>query len=229
MSEEENILKLIIEKESWEEILYYIVSLEQLDPWDVNLVKLTRAFLRFIRQAEELDFRIPAKVIFVAAILLRLKSNYLSIFEEPTTTEEVVEHQKPFLDLGVDPSLVKLGVPMKRVPKRQVTLDELIGALKKALVVRERKTERRRRWRDRLRLELPAEEDITKRIENIMAEIERALQKHQTDKVGFRDIVEEWKREQIVEHFVPLLHLEQNQKVRTEQEDYFKEIFIFKQ
>lgn len=229
MTEEENILKLIIEKESWEEILYYIVSLEELDPWDVDLVKLTRAFLRFIREVEELDFRIPAKVIFVAAILLRLKSDYLSIFEEPSTTEEVIEQQRPFLDLGVDPSLVRLGVPMKRIPKRQVTLDELIGALKKALTVRERKQERRKRWRDRIRLELPAEEDITKRIEKIMSEIEGAMKKQQKDRVGFRDIVEEWNRDQIIEHFIPLLHLEQNQKVRTEQTDFFKEIYISKQ
>lgn len=229
MTEEENILQLIIEKESWEEILYYIVSLEQLDPWDVDLVKLTRGFLRFIRTAEDLDFRVPARIVFVTAILLRLKSDYLSIFEEPSAMEEVVEQQKPFFDLGIDPSLVQLGVPMKRIPKRQVTLDELIGALKKALTLRERKEVRRRRWRDRIRLELPAEEDITKKIGKIMNKIEHALKKTDVARVGFRDIVKNWNREQIVEHFVPLLHLEQDQKVRTDQEEFFKEIYISKQ
>ena len=219
---------MIIEKESWEEVLYYIISLEQLDPWDIDLVKLAKGFLHFIRTAEDLDFRIPAKIVFVAAILLRLKSDYLSIFEEPSAMEEVVEQQKPFLDLGIDPSLVQLGVPMKRIPKRQVTLDELIGALKKALTVRERKEERRSRWQDRIRLEIRAEEDIAKRIEKIMGEIEEAMEKSSSDRVGFSSIVEKWNREQIVEHFVPLLHLEQNKKVRTEQEDYFKEIYISK-
>jgi len=228
MTEEENILQLIIEKESWEEILYHIVSLEQLDPWNIDLVKLTTGFLRFIRSAEELDFRIPAKIVFVAAILLRLKADYLSIFEEESAIEEVVERQKPFIDLGIDPELVQLGVPMKRIPKRQVTLDELITALKKALSVRERKEERRKAWHARLRAQLPTEEDITRRIEKIMAEIDAALARAKQGRIAFREIVEEWNRDQIVAHFVPLLHLEQKQKIRTEQEEFFKEILISK-
>jgi len=48
------------------------------------------------------------------------------------------------------------------------------------------------------------------------------------DKLKFKDIVGEWNRDQIVNHFIPLLHLEQNKKVVTEQEDYFKEIYIEK-
>ncbi|MEM7827586.1 MAG: segregation/condensation protein A, partial [Candidatus Aenigmatarchaeota archaeon] len=105
-SQEENILKTIIEKESWEDVIYYIVSLEQLNPWDVNLVKLTDSFIKFIKNAEDLDFRIPAKVIFVAAILLRLKADYLSIFEEEEeSVEEMLKEDKPFAELGIDPNL----------------------------------------------------------------------------------------------------------------------------
>jgi chromatin segregation and condensation protein Rec8/ScpA/Scc1 (kleisin family) len=45
-------------------------------------------------------------------------------------------------------------------------------------------------------------------------------------KLNFRDIVGTWNREEIVSHFIPLLHLEKNQKITTEQEEFFKEIFI---
>ena len=93
-SEEENILKTIIEKESWEDVIYYIVSLEQLNPWDVNLVKLTGSFIKFIKNAGDLDFRIPAKIVFIAAVLLRLKADYLSIFEEEETIEEAAKQQQ---------------------------------------------------------------------------------------------------------------------------------------
>jgi len=226
MNQEENILQLIIQKESWEEVIYHIVSIENLDPWNIDLIKLTSSFIDYINRIEDLDFRIPAKIIFVAAILLRLKADYLSIFEEEETFEEVAK-EKPFVDLGIDPNLIKLGVPMKRAPKRQVTLDELITALRKALTVRERRTERKRLWRARLQAGI-VEEDITKKIENMMKEIEEQMKKSKQEKLKFKQVVKEWNRDQIVEHFVPLLHLEQNQKIRTEQEDFFKDIWISK-
>ena len=230
MVEEENLLKMVLEKENWEEVLYQIVSLENIDPWDVDLVKLTEGFLRFIRSAEQLDFRIPAKIVFVAAILLRLKSDYLSIFDEKSAVEEALEKEKILPELGIDPNLIKLGVPIKRMPKRQVTLDELIVALKRALDVREKKVERVQRIRSRLRDELKTEEDIIRRIEKVMDEIEermKAAGKVGPDgKLNFRDIVENWNREQIVGHFIPILHLEKSQKISTEQAELFKEIFI---
>jgi segregation and condensation protein A len=229
MNQEENILKTIIEKESWEEIIYHIVSVENLDPWDIDLIKLTQGFIKFIRSAQELDFRIPAKVIFVAAILLKLKADYLSIFEErESKIEEAIKEEKPFEDLGIDPNLAIFAHPIKRIPKRQVTLDELISALRKALEVRERKIRRRLEMQARLRKEVTVEEDITKKIDKILKEIEEALAKKGSEKIEFREIVEIWERNQIVEHFVPLLHLEQNGKVETEQPEVFKEIWITK-
>ncbi|MBU5537410.1 MAG: segregation/condensation protein A [Candidatus Aenigmatarchaeota archaeon] len=228
-SQEENILKTIIEKESWEDVIYYIVSLEQLNPWDVNLVKLTDSFIKFIKNAEDLDFRIPAKVIFVAAILLRLKADYLSIFEEEEeSVEEMLKEDKPFAELGIDPNLVQLGYPMKRAPKRQVTLEELIAALRKALAVKERKEERIKVVRRQLDIVNVVEEDITIRTQKMLKEIDELMEKLHTDKVEFSQLVKEWKRDKIVNKFVPLLHLEHDGKVIGEQEDFFKEIFISK-
>lgn len=216
---------MVIEKENWEEVIYYIVSLENIDPWDVDLVKLTDSFLKFIKNIEELDFRIPAKVVFVAAILLRLKSDNLSIFEEEDT-DEILKEQKPFAELGIDPNLVQLGYPMKRIPKRQVTLDELVTALRKALAVKERKTERVIVARGQLEDIGKAEEDLTKKIEEMMKEIQDMLSK--MDKVEFSKIVKTWKRDKIVEKFIPLLHLESDEKISCEQVDFFKEIMISK-
>ena len=206
-TEEDNILKMIIEKESWEEVLYNIVSLEQLDPWNVDLIKLTDSFLTYMNKIEELDFRIPAKIIFVSAVLLRLKADYLSIFEEEEEKFEEIAKQKPFMDLGIDPNLVQLGLPMRRIPKRQVTLDELIVALRKAVGVRDRKVVRRTLWREQINAQF-TEEDITNRIENVMKEIDSLMKKMTGDKLKFSQIVEKWNRDEIVKHFIPLLHLE---------------------
>jgi chromatin segregation and condensation protein Rec8/ScpA/Scc1 (kleisin family) len=57
-----------------------------------------------------------------------------------------------------------------------------------------------------------------------MKEIEDILEK--MDKVEFSKIVKEWKRDKIVEKFIPLLHLEHDRRVVCEQEDYFKEILV---
>jgi segregation and condensation protein A len=226
MTEEEKILQSILQKQSWEDVLYYIVSIEHLDAWNIDLVKLTDSFLKYLNKMEELDFRIPAKVVFVAAVLLRLKADYLSIFEEEETFEEIAK-ATPFTDLGIDPNLIQLGLPMRRMPKRQVTLDELIIALRKALAVRERRNERRRIWQAQLQAQI-TEEDITKKIDQLMKQIDDLMKKMNRNKLEFRQLVKKWDRDRIVDAFVPMLHLEHNQKISTEQEEFFKEIYIFK-
>jgi segregation and condensation protein A len=227
MTEEEKILQLILEKQSWEEVLYHIVSIEHLDAWNIDLVKLTDSFLRYLNKIEELDFRIPAKIVFVAAVLLRLKADYLSIFEEEETFEEIAK-TTPFVDLGIDPNLIQLGLPMRRMPKRQVTLDELIAALRKALAVRERRIEKRRIWQAQLQAQI-TEEDITKRIDQLMKLIDDLMKKLNKNKLEFRQIVKKWNRSKIIETLVPLLHLEKDKKIKTEQEEFFKEIYISKE
>jgi len=223
---EENLIKLIIEKENWEEVIFQIVSLENLNPWDIDLVKLSNSFLKYINMIEELDFRIPAKIVFVAAILLRLKADYLSIFEEEETIEEIAQKQ-PFVDIGIDPNLIKLGLPMRRMPKRQITLEELMAALNKAMKVQEKRVERRMIWEQRLEAQI-TEEDITNRIQKMMGEIEELMKRMNKEKVTFSQVVKKWKRDEIVIRFIPLLHLEQDQKIETFQEEFFKEIYISK-
>jgi segregation and condensation protein A len=223
MMQEENILKVIIEKESWEEIIYHIVSIEKLDPWDVDLVKLADGFIKFISQVKELDFRIPAKVVFVASILLRLKAESLSLFEEE---EKLAEGEVTREEIKI-PEVGELGIPLKRVPKRQVTLEELIHALRKALAVVERREERKKRARIRVEAEISGE-DIRERIEKVMNKINELMDKLKSEKIAFKELVPKWERKEIVYNFIPILHLDQDRKIETEQEEFFKEIWIKK-
>ena len=229
--ETENILKSILEKESWEDVIYYIVSLENIDPWNVDLVKLTDSFINFVRSAKDLDFRIPAKIVFVSAILLKLKSEQLSFFKEPkeNAAERMLREGKPLEELGVDPNLVQLGAPMKRIPKRQVTLEELMVALKAATKVKERRDIRRRLWREGAQRNIRAEgESIEHKIQRIMGSIDELIEKSSGDNIPFKEIVKDWNRPKVVEHLMPVLHLEQERKIETLQEDFFHEIFIRK-
>lgn len=225
----ENILKNIIEKESWEDVIYYIVSVENIDPWNVNLVKLTEGFMKFVREVKDLDFRIPAKIVFVSAILLKLKADYLSMFEEEEdAAQKMLREGKPLEQLGVDPNMIQLGYPMKRIPKRQVTLEELMTALKAATKVKERRDIRRRLWTERAAHNIETGEGIEHKIERIMGSIDDLLARAEGGKVTFKDIVKDWNRAKVVEHLLPVLHLEQEQKIETEQEEFFREIFVKK-
>jgi len=220
---EENLLKVIIEKESWEEIIYYIVNIEKIDPWNVDIVKLCDGFINFLKRVKELDFRIPAKVVFIASILLRMKAEYLMMKEEEKM-EEKEEEIPEFLD--VKPEMLKLSYPIKRIPRRQITLEELIIALKRAMEIEQKKKARRDILSQRLQKEINLEEeDIETRIQKVLQKIEDLYFKK--SKVEFRDIVEKWERSEIVKNFLPILHLEKNKEIKTEQQDFFKEIWIY--
>jgi segregation and condensation protein A len=220
--DESSLLKVIIEKESWEEVIYYIVNIEKIDPWNVDVAKLCDGFISFIRRVKELDFKIPAKVVFVASILLRMKAEYL-LMKEEEEIEKKEEEIPEFFD--VKPEMLKLAYPIKRIPRRQITLSELILALKRIIELEKKRKERKERLSQKLQEEIDLEEDIEKRIQTVLQKIEELYIKK--GKVEFREIVERWEREEIVKSFLPLLHLEKNKEVKTEQEDFFKEIWIY--
>jgi len=228
--EEKNILEMIIKEQSWEELIYNIVSYEGLDPWDIDIVKLTNSFLEYIEGLRVLDFRIPAKVVLVAAMLLKLKSDVLSPVKgedmDYFPEEEMQEDQYEYLREEL--SKINLKPPIERRVRRKVTLDELVNALRKAMRVEEKKERIRRVLGRRLKQEIGEEIDIEVRIKELMSEIDDLLTKLKSDKVEFSRIVEKWEREEIVRHLMPLLYLSSRGKVRTEQEEFFKEIFIFK-
>jgi len=226
--QEQNLLEMIIKEQSWEELIYHIVSYEGLDPWDIDIIKLTSSFLKHIEGLKTLDFRIPAKVVLVAAILLKLKSEVLS----PLKEEEEYFPEESMIDgfeqMREELSKMSLKPPIERHVRRKVTLDELVDALNKAMKVKEKKEQMKRVLGKRLRKEIGEEEDIEMRINELMSDIDGLLMKLKSKKVKFSKIVDKWERDEIVRHFMPLLYLSSRGKVDTQQEEFFKEIFISK-
>ncbi len=231
--EEKLLLERIIKQESWEDLISYIVTMEDLDPWDVDLIKLTDSFLEYIEEMEMLDFRIPAKVVLVVAILLKLKTEIVwpTIRRKPReyTFEELEDDLTSFEEIKERLHQMALEPAPVRIVKRKVTLDDLVGALKKAVKVQKRRKTKKRRLRRRLREQIDVkEEDIEKRINLLMAEIDTFLLEIGSEKIEFSKLVKDWDRDQIVKTFLPILYLATRGKVNTEQEEFFKEIFISK-
>lgn len=229
--DEQNLLQNIIQNESWEDMIYQIVTLEGIDPWDIDIGKLTDSFLKYIEELKLIDFRIPAKVVVVAALLLKLKAERLFPREdgEGEFRPEAPSNLDEFMQLRMKLAGLNLSPPVERTPKRAVTLDELVNALRKAVKVQERKDTRKRTLGRRIARNINMEEeDIEVRIKRLMDDIDVLMQRLKKNKVEFSKIVEKWEREEIVKHFLPLLHLSSRGKVETEQEEFFKEILISK-
>ncbi len=209
MAKEREILQTIIVSYDWEEVLEYLVREAQLDPWDIDIVRLADLFLDYLRRLRSFDFRIPARFILIAAILLRMKCEVIRLVEEKPKRIERIDIEAPLLQ-----------PPVKRVPKRRVTLAELTRALQKALEFQERKRQRRLRLRRAVELLITYEEDIELRMEKLLQEIKT---KHIT---RFSQLLTELRAEEIVRKFLPLLHLVHCSKLWCYQLEPFGEIFI---
>lgn len=226
---EQELLQTVMENQSWESIIYHIVSFEGLNPWDIDIIKLTDSFLEYIENLKTIDFRIPAKVVLVAAILLKLKAETLFPSEEREMFEPEDGKENEYLLLRQKLSEIKIVPPIERLPQRPVNLEELVEALRKAIQVKERREVKKRILGRRLSKEINLEEeDIELRIKKLMDEIDFLIKKLKVKKVEFSKVVDKWERSEIVRYFLPLLYLASRGKVATEQEDFFKEIFISK-
>jgi len=230
---EKDIMELITSEYSWEQVIYKIIAWEGMDPWDLDITALSRSFLEYISRIKELDFKVPAKYIIIAAVLLRMKSDHLDFIEqmvygdqdmdslEEQTESEIVRPEGDEPDFEVNP----ITVPPKRQPTRKIAASELINALRAALRTQERRSEKKRRHRKAIQIR---EDNITHRIDELYSRIDSLLARIRAEEVGFSKIVTKWTREGIVNTFIPLVHLEHQRKLECRQYSPFEEIFISK-
>ncbi|HDD45993.1 MAG TPA: hypothetical protein ENG42_00820 [Candidatus Aenigmarchaeota archaeon] len=231
MNGEEKILELLRSEYSWEQVIYQIIGWEGLNPWDIDIVKLTNAFLRYLERLKEMDFKIPAKYVLVAAVLLKMKSEYLRSFKEQLEEgkEEVEEaeieafEEELFDEEGME--ITPITMPPKRVPVRKIVVNDLVKALKKVIETSERRKRRIQDMRKNIRIE---REDINLRIKLLYEKITNILEKIKGKEIGFSRIVDRWEREEIVNNFIPLIHLDAQQKITCWQKEFFDEIWIKK-
>ena len=159
MIKEQELVKNIIISSDWEEVITNIVIDENMDPWSIDIIKLTDAFVTYLNTLKFFDFRIPARFILVAAILLRMKCDIL-LEEEKERREE-----KEITPLEIS-HIKSLEAPIKRVPKRKVKITELVQALQKAFVFKEKKKMKKLKLKRTFETLIKYEEDIEKRTEN---------------------------------------------------------------
>lgn len=231
---QDKILNLLMQKDeiTWQTILYDLVNSGEMNPWDIDVSLLANKYLETIRKMQESNLFISGKVLLASAILLRIKSEKL-ISEDiglldnlmfPAEMEELDQFfdRNRRITLDVEP---KLTIKTPQARKRRVTMNDLIGALEKALEVNERRILRHVE-RDRVPdISMPEKtRDITEIIKELYDKIKLTFTKKPT--LTFTELVPSNKREDKLATFVPLLHLATQEKVDLSQEEHFGEINI---
>lgn len=225
MLSDQNLIDLMVSEPSWEDVIVKIIAEENMDPWAIDICRLAGTFINYLKKMEQLDLRVPARFILITAILLRMKSDVLVERKEKILIPEgdVKTDSEMLRALAAIPPLQP---PIKRMPLGNVSLTELITALRKAFEVQERREIRKAKVRAIVARAVPPEqEDISNRISNLMTAIQTAITELESN-VAFTALIKKWERSDIVAALIPLLHLSQDGKVSINQEDLFKEIFV---
>jgi segregation and condensation protein A len=211
--DEVKLIHTIVIGSDWQEVLTNIVVEQNMDPKNIDIIGLANAFLDYLHTMKKFDFRIPARFILIASILLRMKCDML-------LEEEIEKQQKQHSASKIDIERIPvLAPPLTRRPTRKVTLAELISALNKAFAFKELKETKKIRMRRAVEGIIRPAEDIEVKIKKIFDEIMKG-------KTKFSDLVPKWHRKEIVDVFLPLLYLDQRGKIACEQDEFFKEIYI---
>ncbi len=226
---EQRLVGLIGADYSWEQIIYDIIASEGLDPWNLDLAILASSFLDSIKKTKDLDFRIPAKYVIISSTLLKMKSDYLKLVDIPGEKQD-----ESFFDSMEEPPAINgfkrldigaFELADKRRPTRKIVVTDLINALKRALRSEERRDVRTATFKEKIKI---GTGNVAERINSLYKRIHEVLGSMQDEEVKFSKLVPEWKREHVINTFLPLIYLDHSKKVYCRQDNFFEEIYVKK-
>ncbi|MEK6859496.1 MAG: segregation/condensation protein A [Nanoarchaeota archaeon] len=229
-------------KPDWHSIIYELIASERLDPWDIDIVILTKRYFEKILELEEAEFYVSSKVLLAASLLLRIKSEFLLnryiksiddiLFGRKDDKKYVVER------IEIDENELPMLIPKTPLPRlKKVTLNELMAALNMAIETESRRIKREvaiKRAKKLSAVDFPSFRriDLKDRIKGFYAKILTSLKKISTgrekhlNKICYSNLAGK-EREERLSCFLPLLHLSNTKKLWIEQESHLEEIWIY--
>jgi segregation and condensation protein A len=229
----DQIYEILIDKEdiTWQRLIYDLIKSEQLNPWDIDISILSKKYIETLKKLKEANFFISGKVLLASALLLKIKSekflnedflNFDNLLYPSDLNElELYEDSQNY----INPEHPELTIRTPLARKRRVTINDLMNALQKALEVNKRKVMRRLR-EDEVILKIPEKKiDISLLIKNVYDKIIDFF-KFKKEILTFSKLIPSEKKEDKILAFIPLLHLDNQEKITLNQERPFGEIFI---
>lgn len=214
-------LEQMVQRPTWKQALLELIITEKLDPWNIDIAKITNGFIEKIKEMKTLELFIPANMILASAILLRYKSDVLRFQEEHVEQEMVAEEG---IETGEKPQIKELKLLSRIPPKRPITLPELMEELDRVLKYEEKRGKiEKRKVEAILNLKIEAR-DIEKQMQDVYDMILKQM--NGGEHVLFSDLISEKEKKDVVYTLLSLLHLSQDNKINIKQKKLFGEIFI---
>lgn len=231
----EKIFNILLEQEEvgWKDLLYNLVEKEGMDPWDINISLLTQKYIEIVKKMQEHDLRISGKVLLAAAFLLKIKSahlveNDISRLDALINQSDDISEDELFQGLqeGIKKTSEKYTlIPRNPQPRnRKMSIHDLVEALQHAMATKKRILSKMRP----VQFAMPERKvDIMEVIRDVYHKITYYANKDKTEKITFAKLLppRAGKQEKVYT-FIPLLHLENEQKVEMLQEKPFEEIEV---
>jgi len=199
-------------------VLFDLVRLTRIRPWDVNLSYILSSFLNEMRKSGYIDFSVSGTALLSSAILLRLQSELVLKLEEPPAPPAMkpVEYIPPPIQLPF------------RYEYTSTTVYSLVEALAEAI-----KTEAAAR-QPRPQPLLPPPPEIFQEYDKFFIEIESRLDElyeelkslSSGEAIAFSSLVKNKDRTGVVVTFLLLLFLSAGNRVELSQEEEFGELYI---
>jgi segregation and condensation protein A len=219
--EESELYTIMTSADTWEGWIRDIVNRENMDPWNIDLIRLTDRFVDAVKKIKKADLKVSGKFILAAAILLGMKAEYLipriaeAAGEEAPVDMSIFEHANAELE------------PHIPLPKqRKVTLDELIKSLRNALAVKDRRTIRYKEREIKPMNVGKKPRDIGATIKNLLSRITIFFENLKLPEIRFSQLIPSKLRLDIIWTFIPLMHLADKGKIKVRQEEDFGEIYV---
>jgi len=233
---QDKILHILTDQDdvTWQDIIYGLIRSDEMNPWDVDISLLTKRYLETVRQLKDTNFHLSGKVLLAAALLVKIKSERL-VNQDIAYFDSILYPNTDLEDNDLDMDFIErpqadvppLGIKSPQARKRRVTVQDLIGALERALRVNKRRILRNNRF---LRDDIP---DIPEKKINISALISTLFERilgffRKKEEVTFSKLLPEDNpgREEKILTLLPLLHLDSQSKIELDQPEHFGEIFI---
>ena len=230
LEREESKIDVLIETPelTWRDILYEVIK--GMDPWDIDLSELATRYAKKVEEMQEMNFRIPANVVLVSSVLLRMKADVFRVVE----TDPFIDNRDAFNfmfnenmklfreDNGKREYEIAAILKPRRSLTRRVTAEELIATIQKALEERSEKKYRLETKGGKRTLVIATDWNIEEIIEDVYQSIVEILKN--SEFAVFSDLAKT--RDEMIRVFTSILHLSNKQKLSLRQERIYEEIYI---
>lgn len=218
------------------DLLLHLIKKHEVDIYDIPIVLITEQYTTYLETMEELDLDIAADYIYMAALLIHIKSqmllprdeNALADIEDPRKelVDRLLEYQrfKAVAESFAELDVVRMGMwsrPPVRLPGQdaseidmsEVSLFDLIDAFRSAL----------RRYKDAHPQSIELQRTVHK-VSDKMAELYRKV--HEKSPIRLQWFLEGRGRNELIAVFLGMLELVRLGGISLQQSDTFGEILI---